>query len=642
MATSARIDELRKKFDENPRRYFAPLANEYRKVGDLEQAIFICQEYLPQQPGHMSGHIVFGQALFEAKRLPEARTVFETALTLDPENLIALRHLGDISRDLGESDVARGWYERVLQADPRNEEIAGIMSSMLAAGAAPGPPISPTAETPAQAQRLATTSPAATAVAGSPAAPTVELSAAAVQEMMRARMVAKGEQAPAKSTLDEAATIALGIPDVPAALEGLESTAHAETLDLPVGGMMDMPTGGLLDAEPAPPTFDLPAGGMLDLEPTAATAAPAHPVPDASSSEGDDALSLDDFSLPTAGPAASAHLTGVAPSAPGAEAAGLLDFDSLEMGGGAATTSDPAPPGSAAVPIDGGTDGAMDFDFEVPGVKPSAAPPPSMNSVPTLVMETVEDLVPTAVDAAQESISAIIDVVEDAVPTLVAAVTGASTLIMDAIRVDSPRAGPPPVAQEPEPLAPTQQMDVASVMQQIDTSRASKTEPEPAERSAPAFVTETMAQLYLEQGHRTEAIEIYRQLVAARPTDLELRGRLEAIERGTGSRAPQIAQVPAASGVSTRDEAIAGPGGTFNASGPSIRAVLRELFGVDSMATHGNGSAIGGPSGELGSIDILFSADAVVDGLTPLAVAFDGGYVAPLGSIDAVFAGDDQ
>ena len=79
MASSARIDELRKKFDENPRRYFAPLANEYRKAGDLDQAIFICQEYLPQQPGHMSGHIVYGQALYELNRHDEARVVFETA-----------------------------------------------------------------------------------------------------------------------------------------------------------------------------------------------------------------------------------------------------------------------------------------------------------------------------------------------------------------------------------------------------------------------------------------------------------------------------------------------------------------------------------------------------------------------------------
>src|SRR5213076_2332237 len=102
MATSPRIEELRKKFEENPRRYFAPLANEYRKVGDLQEAIRICQEHLPQQPGHMSGHIVYGQALFEAGKGDDARAVFETALTLDPENLIALRHLGDIAQRSGD------------------------------------------------------------------------------------------------------------------------------------------------------------------------------------------------------------------------------------------------------------------------------------------------------------------------------------------------------------------------------------------------------------------------------------------------------------------------------------------------------------------------------------------------------------
>src|ERR1700753_3205941 len=131
MATSARIDELRKKFEENPRRYFAPLANEYRKAGDPERAAAICEEYLPQQPGHMSGHIVYGQALYELNRHDEARSVFETALSLDPENLIALRHLGDIARLVGDTDNARTWYQRVLEADPRNEEIAQLMLSLL-------------------------------------------------------------------------------------------------------------------------------------------------------------------------------------------------------------------------------------------------------------------------------------------------------------------------------------------------------------------------------------------------------------------------------------------------------------------------------------------------------------------------------
>ena len=143
MASTARIDELKKKFDENPRRYFAPLANEFRKAGDIEQAIIICEEFLPQQPGHMSGHIVYGQALYEAGRMPESRTVFETALGLDPENLIALRHLGDIAKLQGDEGVAREWYNRVLEADPRNEEIQSLIATLAppesAEQAAPAP-----------------------------------------------------------------------------------------------------------------------------------------------------------------------------------------------------------------------------------------------------------------------------------------------------------------------------------------------------------------------------------------------------------------------------------------------------------------------------------------------------------------------
>jgi len=130
MSTTLRIEELKKKFEENPRRYFAPLANEYRKAGDLQQAISICQSHLPQQPGHMSGHIVYGQALFEARQFDQSRTVFETALALDPENLIALRYLGDIAFELGDRSGARAWYTRVLETDPRNEEIAALMAAM--------------------------------------------------------------------------------------------------------------------------------------------------------------------------------------------------------------------------------------------------------------------------------------------------------------------------------------------------------------------------------------------------------------------------------------------------------------------------------------------------------------------------------
>src|SRR5687767_13144384 len=136
MANSARIDELEKKFSENARRYFAPLANEYRKAGDLDRAIEICRAHLPQQPGHMSAHVVYGQALYESRQLDEAKPVFEAALGPDPENPIALRHLRDIARDSGDPGTARTWYLRVRDADPRNDEVAGMLAELDAAAPA--------------------------------------------------------------------------------------------------------------------------------------------------------------------------------------------------------------------------------------------------------------------------------------------------------------------------------------------------------------------------------------------------------------------------------------------------------------------------------------------------------------------------
>lgn len=114
MADSARIEDLRKRYHENPRRFFAPLANEYRKSGFLDRAILLCEKHLADQAENMNGLVVYGQTLFEAGRTEEARDPFERALKVDPENLIALRQLGDIARLAGDVPTATGWYELSL------------------------------------------------------------------------------------------------------------------------------------------------------------------------------------------------------------------------------------------------------------------------------------------------------------------------------------------------------------------------------------------------------------------------------------------------------------------------------------------------------------------------------------------------
>jgi tetratricopeptide (TPR) repeat protein len=128
-----RLRELQQKYDENPRRYFAPLANEYRKGGQLKRAIEICRAQLAEMPGHMSGQIVFGQALYESGDFEEARQVFERAIALDPENLIALRSLGDMSLQAGDTTEARTWYTRLLEADPKDTAVIALVTEIDAA-----------------------------------------------------------------------------------------------------------------------------------------------------------------------------------------------------------------------------------------------------------------------------------------------------------------------------------------------------------------------------------------------------------------------------------------------------------------------------------------------------------------------------
>ena len=143
MAPGSRLQELTAKYMQNPRRFFVPLANEYRKANELDRAIALCREHLPAQPGHMSGHIVLGRAYFEKGDIEAAREVFLTSVALDDENLIALRHLGDIARSRNELAEASQWYTRVLEADPQNVEIERIVRSLGATAAIETPAAAP-------------------------------------------------------------------------------------------------------------------------------------------------------------------------------------------------------------------------------------------------------------------------------------------------------------------------------------------------------------------------------------------------------------------------------------------------------------------------------------------------------------------
>jgi tetratricopeptide (TPR) repeat protein len=441
MASSGRIDELRKKFEENPRRYFAPLANEYRKAGDVDEAIAICREYLPQQPGHMSGHIVYGQALYEGRQFEEAKTVFETALSLDPENLIALRHLGDIALILGDTDGAKSWYGRVLEADPRNEEIQAQLKSLDST-----PAFGSGAESPDAAV-------AVEAAAGVP--PTGEAAASSA-----ATVVVSAMKLPdVERTVEQQA---FSLPETPPPTPQFETLSSAPTAEITLDNVPAPAMPELQNiSEPLPAAESTMAMGF---EPTAAggdvVQSPSEPLLDVPlTTPSDNPTPLDSFTLE------GLETTSIAGDGP-PSAAPLL---------------------SAA-------------DKDVPPVELLQLDAPSATPSPEMVMESATPLEERAAEG-----------LTPAEPTAEGLTSAEPTA--DLPMLDLSETVP---ATPPAPVTPPVALD--------DAPAAGAERSEPAEPGP--FVTETMAELYLSQGHRDEALRVYRALVDQRPDDEALRAKL--------------------------------------------------------------------------------------------------------------------
>jgi Flp pilus assembly protein TadD len=485
MADTSRVDDLRKRYSENPRRFFAPLANEYRKTGFHDRALLLCEKHLGEQPGNMNGLIVYGQTLFEAGRHADARLPFEKALELDPENLIALRHLGDIARLAEDAPEAQRWYGRVLELDRRNEEVRALFEQV--GGAVPDPGSGPSVRRPSAASRA--------------------------PDFHTARTV---EVTP-------------------------RSVADATTLEVPPPALADADT-----VEITPPAAT--DADTVEITPPAA--------PRYTSADALDLVLPDDFvSEPASAPSAAPRR------------ASLLDinFDFTEPGSApvpgdpvsaAPAASEPTPPAAApAVPAVPAVPAAPEPFAPLPAVAESGA-----------TSETSEFTLPEFSDAEIPEPDSMASDLLDASPMFAEPLPGIAETGEEGNAPPAPRASEPLFEAPPEPITlggvtPVEGLQLADYSADVepladlepgefegggadvaplaDLESAEFEAPGPApvraasptpSSAAPTFVTETMAKLYLEQGFRAEAIEVYRRLVEQDPTDAEMRRKLADLE----------------------------------------------------------------------------------------------------------------
>ena len=131
MSDNSRLEDLRRRVQQDPSSIaFAQLAEEYRRAGQLQEAVDVCRAGLAIHPGYLSARVTLGRALIDLQQLDAAQEELERVLKSAPENLAAIRGLADIHHRRGSLAEALAQYRAALalaRNDPDLEQTVATL-----------------------------------------------------------------------------------------------------------------------------------------------------------------------------------------------------------------------------------------------------------------------------------------------------------------------------------------------------------------------------------------------------------------------------------------------------------------------------------------------------------------------------------
>ncbi|MGH7254725.1 MAG: tetratricopeptide repeat protein, partial [Nitrospirales bacterium] len=102
---SPEITKLTKALAKDPKsKLFMPLAEEYVKIGMLEDAVAVLENGLKHYPTFVTARVALGRLYFQLENGAKARTMLEEATKLSPENLLAHKTLARVYERAGAVD----------------------------------------------------------------------------------------------------------------------------------------------------------------------------------------------------------------------------------------------------------------------------------------------------------------------------------------------------------------------------------------------------------------------------------------------------------------------------------------------------------------------------------------------------------
>ena len=124
-------------------RAFVPLADAYRRAGELEKALDLLQEGLNRHPEYTSAHVVSSWVHLDRGAVEEALGSLELVLGLDRDNRAGLRGLGQALNEKGDRDGAIEHLTRLAELEPEDAEVRTLIETIQAAE----PVVTPDVET---------------------------------------------------------------------------------------------------------------------------------------------------------------------------------------------------------------------------------------------------------------------------------------------------------------------------------------------------------------------------------------------------------------------------------------------------------------------------------------------------------------
>jgi tetratricopeptide (TPR) repeat protein len=116
------VERYQLEYQKNPKsKVFAPLAEAYRKMGLVEEALQICKRGVALHPDFASGRVALAKVLLEKKLHSEALEQLKRAAELSPDNLLAHALMGEALIELRRPKEALKAYKMVLFLNPDDE-----------------------------------------------------------------------------------------------------------------------------------------------------------------------------------------------------------------------------------------------------------------------------------------------------------------------------------------------------------------------------------------------------------------------------------------------------------------------------------------------------------------------------------------